>query len=90
MSERILVKVGQIVEFAGYQSIEDDVKPMLEEGQRIVILHIGPNPQGDMTYNVRPVDENDEIDECVYIYLALSAVFVSSWIRVSLSVCVFL
>lgn len=63
MPERILVEVGQIVEFAGYQSIEDDVKPVLEEGQRIVINHIGPNQQGDMAYKVRPVNENDEIDE---------------------------
>jgi len=63
MSERILVEVGQIVEFAGYQSIEDDIKPMLEEGQRVVIDHIGPNPQGDMAYKVRPVDENDNIVE---------------------------
>jgi len=63
MSERILVEVGQIVEFAGYQSIEDDVKPMLEEGQRVIIDHIGPNLQGDMAYKVRPVNENDEIDE---------------------------
>jgi hypothetical protein len=63
MSERILVKVGQIVEFAGYQSIEDDVKPILEEGQRVIIDHIGENPQGDTAYKVRPVDENDEIME---------------------------
>ena len=63
MSERILVEIGQIVEFAGYQSIEDDVKPMLEEGQRVIIDHIGLNPQGDMAYKVRPVDDNDEILE---------------------------
>ena len=63
MSERILVQVGQIVEFAGYQSIEDNDKPMLEEGQRVIIDHIGPNPQGDMAYKVRPVDENDQIDD---------------------------
>ncbi len=61
MSERILVEIGQIVEFAGYQSI--DGEPMLEEGQRVIIDHIGPNPQGDMAYKVRPVNENDEIDE---------------------------
>ncbi len=63
MSERILVEIGQIVEFAGYQTIEDGVQPMLEEGQRVIIDHIGPNAQGDMAYKVRPVDENDEIDE---------------------------
>ena len=60
--ERVLVEVGQIVEFVGYDMLEG-ISPVLEVGQHIRIEKLGEDEEGNLAYSVRPVLEDGTLDD---------------------------